>query len=103
VKGNLLLANPDEFVDQAEMHFSRSLELSRQQGARLWELRPRMRGHTPLHRKSRSHTPSKASSPFAAATHNAELRSCVTPFKNFTQCDARAAIAHVKTGFVQDY
>jgi predicted ATPase len=39
VKGNLILANPRAFVDQSEMYFSQSLELSRQQGARLWELR----------------------------------------------------------------
>jgi predicted ATPase/DNA-binding winged helix-turn-helix (wHTH) protein len=39
VKGNLLLAKPEICVDQAETCFLRSLELSRQQGARVWELR----------------------------------------------------------------
>jgi hypothetical protein len=39
VKGNLLLAKPQACVDQAETYFSQSLELSRQQDARLWELR----------------------------------------------------------------
>jgi predicted ATPase/DNA-binding winged helix-turn-helix (wHTH) protein len=39
VKGNLLLAKPKICVDQAEACFLQSLELSRQQGARVWELR----------------------------------------------------------------
>jgi predicted ATPase/DNA-binding winged helix-turn-helix (wHTH) protein len=39
VKGNFLLATPSTHVDQAEMCFTQSLELSRQQGARVWELR----------------------------------------------------------------
>ena len=39
VKGNLLLAIPRPGVDEAEMHFVHSLELSRQQGARACELR----------------------------------------------------------------
>jgi predicted ATPase len=39
VKGNLLFAKPQACVDQAEMYLIQSLELSRQQGARLWELR----------------------------------------------------------------
>ncbi len=38
MKGNLLLAT-QACVDQAELYFSQSLELSRQQGARVWELR----------------------------------------------------------------
>ena len=39
VKGNLLLAKPRARVGQAEICFRQSLELSRQQGARVWELR----------------------------------------------------------------
>jgi tetratricopeptide (TPR) repeat protein len=39
VRGNLLLAKPQACVEQAEMYFSQSLELSRQQGARVWDLR----------------------------------------------------------------
>jgi predicted ATPase/DNA-binding winged helix-turn-helix (wHTH) protein len=39
VKGSLFLAMPQPSVDDAEMHFIRSLELSRRQGARAWELR----------------------------------------------------------------
>jgi hypothetical protein len=39
VKGTLLLSMPEARVDQAEMHFIQSLELSRQQGARACELR----------------------------------------------------------------
>lgn len=39
VKGNFLLAVPFSDPDEAEIHFSRSLELSRSQGARAWELR----------------------------------------------------------------
>jgi hypothetical protein len=39
LKGSLLLSMPDPSVDDAEMVFVRSLELSRRQGARAWELR----------------------------------------------------------------
>jgi tetratricopeptide (TPR) repeat protein len=39
LKGNLLLAKPQAGVDQAEMYLRQSLERSRQQGARMWELR----------------------------------------------------------------
>src|SRR5262249_48677604 len=39
VKGNLLLSMPQPRVDEAEMNLVRSLELSRQQGARACELR----------------------------------------------------------------
>jgi tetratricopeptide (TPR) repeat protein len=39
VKGTLLLSMPQPRVDEAEMHFIQSLELSRKQGARAWELR----------------------------------------------------------------
>jgi predicted ATPase/DNA-binding winged helix-turn-helix (wHTH) protein len=39
VKGNLLLAMPRPDADDAETCFTRSLELSRRQGARAWELR----------------------------------------------------------------
>jgi predicted ATPase/DNA-binding winged helix-turn-helix (wHTH) protein len=39
VQGRLLLAMPQPSVDQAEKHFVHSLELSRRQGARAWELR----------------------------------------------------------------
>jgi predicted ATPase/DNA-binding winged helix-turn-helix (wHTH) protein len=39
VKSNLLLAAPQPAMDQAEVHFRQSLELSRRQGARAWELR----------------------------------------------------------------
>jgi tetratricopeptide (TPR) repeat protein len=39
VKGNLVLAAPQPDADQAEMCFAWSLELSRRQGARAWELR----------------------------------------------------------------
>jgi tetratricopeptide (TPR) repeat protein len=39
IKGNLLLAKPQAGVDQAELYFNRSLALSRQQGARMLELR----------------------------------------------------------------
>jgi hypothetical protein len=38
VKGAILLAMPEPSVDDAEIHFMQSLELSRQ-GARGWELR----------------------------------------------------------------
>ena len=38
-KGNFLLAKPKIHVDQAETCFLQSLELSRQQGSRVWELR----------------------------------------------------------------
>jgi predicted ATPase len=39
VKGGLLLSMPQPSVDDAEMHFMKSLELSRRQAARGWELR----------------------------------------------------------------
>jgi predicted ATPase/DNA-binding winged helix-turn-helix (wHTH) protein len=39
VKGCLLASTPRPSVDDAEMHFMQSLELSRRQGARAWELR----------------------------------------------------------------
>jgi tetratricopeptide (TPR) repeat protein len=39
VKGGLLLAMPQPGVDDAETCFAQSLELSRRQGARAWELR----------------------------------------------------------------
>jgi predicted ATPase/DNA-binding winged helix-turn-helix (wHTH) protein len=39
VKGNLVLAAPRSDADQAEICFTRSLELSRRQGALAWELR----------------------------------------------------------------
>jgi predicted ATPase len=39
VKGGLLLSMPQRFVDDAETCFTRSLDLSRRQGARAWELR----------------------------------------------------------------
>jgi hypothetical protein len=39
VKGCLLLSMPQPSVDDVEMHFMRSLELSGRQGARAWELR----------------------------------------------------------------
>ena len=39
VKGGILLSMPQPRVDDAEAHFTRSLELSRRQGARAWELR----------------------------------------------------------------
>jgi ATP/maltotriose-dependent transcriptional regulator MalT len=39
VKGGLLVSMPQPGVDDAEMYFMRSLELSRRQGARAWELR----------------------------------------------------------------
>ena len=39
VKGGLLLSMPQPNVDDAEMCFVQSLELSRRQGARAWELR----------------------------------------------------------------
>ena len=39
VKGDVLLSMPQPRVEEAEMHFSQSLELSRQQGARACELR----------------------------------------------------------------
>jgi predicted ATPase len=39
VKGNLVLAAPQPRADEAEMYFTRSLELSRRQGAQAWELR----------------------------------------------------------------
>src|SRR5271165_2528396 len=39
VKGGLFLAMPQSSVDDAEVHFMQSLELSRRQGARAWELR----------------------------------------------------------------
>jgi predicted ATPase len=38
VKGSLLLAMPQPRVDDAEAYFTRSLELSRSQGSRVWEL-----------------------------------------------------------------
>ncbi len=39
VKGGLLLSMPQPNRDDAEMCFMQSLELSRRQGARAWELR----------------------------------------------------------------
>ena len=39
VKGDLLLAMPQPSVGDAEMCFMQSLELSRRQSARAWELR----------------------------------------------------------------
>jgi tetratricopeptide (TPR) repeat protein len=39
VKGGVLLSMPRPSVDDAEMHLIHSLELSRSQGARAWELR----------------------------------------------------------------
>jgi predicted ATPase len=39
VKGNLLLSKPEPDIDGAEAYFTRSLALSRHQGARAWELR----------------------------------------------------------------
>ncbi len=39
LKGNLVLATLQPRADEAEPYFMRSLELSRQQGARAWELR----------------------------------------------------------------
>jgi len=39
LKGSLLLAMPERSVEDAERFFMRSLELSRSQGARAWELR----------------------------------------------------------------
>jgi hypothetical protein len=39
VKGSVLRAMPQPAVENAEMCFMQSLELSRQQGARAWELR----------------------------------------------------------------
>jgi hypothetical protein len=39
VKGNLLLATPQQSANDAERSFQTSLELSRWQGARAWELR----------------------------------------------------------------
>jgi predicted ATPase len=39
VKGDVLLSMPQLGVDDAERHFMHSLELSRRQGARAWELR----------------------------------------------------------------
>jgi predicted ATPase/DNA-binding winged helix-turn-helix (wHTH) protein len=39
IKANLLCAKPKVRVDQAEMYLRQSLERSRQQGARMWELR----------------------------------------------------------------
>jgi predicted ATPase len=39
VKGSLLLSTPQPRVGDAELFFIRSLELSRHQGARAWELR----------------------------------------------------------------
>jgi len=39
VKGGILLSMPQPRGDDAEAHFMRSLELSRSQGARAWELR----------------------------------------------------------------
>ena len=39
VKGGILLSMPQPRGDDAEAHFIRSLELSRSQGARAWELR----------------------------------------------------------------
>jgi predicted ATPase len=39
IKGSLLLSTPQPRVDDAELFFMQSLELSRRQGARAWELR----------------------------------------------------------------
>ncbi len=39
VKGSLLSSKPQPSVDDAEKYFTQSLELSRRQGARAWELR----------------------------------------------------------------
>jgi predicted ATPase len=39
VKGSLLLSMPQPSIDDAETCFMQSLELSRRQGARAWELR----------------------------------------------------------------
>jgi hypothetical protein len=39
VKGNLLLAMPQPMRDEAELRFKQSLELSRRQANRAWELR----------------------------------------------------------------
>ena len=39
MKGGLLLSMPQARADEAEMHLMESLELSRRQGARGWELR----------------------------------------------------------------
>jgi predicted ATPase len=39
VKGGVLLSMPQRRVDDAESCFTQSLELSRRQGARAWELR----------------------------------------------------------------
>jgi predicted ATPase len=39
LKGSILLAMPDRRVAEAERCFEQSLELSRAQGARAWELR----------------------------------------------------------------
>jgi predicted ATPase len=39
IKGCAILASPKRRVDQAEACFTQSLELSRRQGARAWELR----------------------------------------------------------------
>ena len=39
VMGGLLASKPEPSVDDAEMYFMQSLELSRRQGARAWELR----------------------------------------------------------------
>ena len=39
VKGRLLQSMPVPRIDDAKLHFIRSLELSRHQGARAWELR----------------------------------------------------------------
>ncbi|MGA8495513.1 MAG: winged helix-turn-helix domain-containing protein [Xanthobacteraceae bacterium] len=39
VKGDILLSMPQLSIDDAERHFMQSLELSRRQGARAWELR----------------------------------------------------------------
>ena len=39
VKGNVLGSMPEPNIEEAEACFTQSLELSRQQGARAWELR----------------------------------------------------------------
>jgi predicted ATPase len=39
LKGSLLLSEPQPRVAEAELYFAQSLELSRRQGARAWELR----------------------------------------------------------------
>ena len=39
VKAGLLLSMPQPSIDDAQEHFMQSLELSRRQGARAWELR----------------------------------------------------------------